>query len=200
MHHRKKVFTAILSLVLLLSWFLNGCAAENTQTQESNKPGPILDGPLNLGDKVPELTFTTTDGDTISVSEILEQKKLVVLNFWFENCSWCMTEFPVMEVAYQRYREDIEIIAVNPVDSSSDITAFEESRSYSFPMAGCSRDLALILGVGGYPTSVFIDREGIISLIHTGAILDTETFYRAFDSFTSDDYEQRIYHDISEIG
>ena len=66
-------------------------------------------------------------------------------------------------------------------------------------MAPCGRDLALAFGVSGYPTSVFIDREGRISLIHAGAITDSNVFYQVFEHYTGEDYVSKSYVSISEI-
>lgn len=193
---RKRVFAAVLLVALLLS----GCSGEKTDAVQGTAPEGMTSGSgFSLGSTMPELTVTTSDGQTLSTTQLLEEKELVVLNFWFANCQWCLREFPTMEVAYQQYRDNVEIIAVNPVDSAEEIGAFQQENSYSFPMAGCSRDLALAFGINGYPTSVFIDREGKICLIHAGAITDANTFYALFDHFTADDYQLETYLHISEI-
>ena len=93
----------------------------------------------------------------------------------------------------------MEILAVNPMDSGEQIRAFAADSGYSFPMASCSRDLALAFGIGGYPTSIFIDREGRISLIHAGAITDSNVFYQVFDHYTAEDYTSGTYLSITEI-
>ena len=196
----KRRMTA-LSLALLLIGCLTACGTSERNTAASTQSSTVapFDGSPELGDTMPELTFTTAEGETVSLSQLLGEKKLVVLNFWFANCTWCLREFPVMEVAYQRYQQDVEILAVNPVDSASDIRAFREEKAYSFPMAPCSRELALSFGVTGYPTSVFIDREGTICLIHTGAITDVSVFDRVFETFTADDYQQKLYKSVEEL-
>ena len=192
----KRVF----ALVLVLSLFLSGCSDVKTDVEPDTTSADLTAGTgFSLGNIMPELTVTTADGQILSTSQLLEKKELVVLNFWFANCPWCLKEFPVMEVAYQQYRENVEILAVNPVDSAEQIGAFYQENSYSFPMAGCSRDLALAFGINGYPTSVFIDREGKICLIHAGAITDTNTFYELFDHFTAEDYQSQTFLNIGEL-
>ena len=86
---------------------------------------------------MPELTVTTVGGETLTLSRLLEQKKLVVLNFWFADCIWCIREFPVMEASYQQYRDEAEILALNPYDSAETIDRFQQEHSLSFPMALC---------------------------------------------------------------
>lgn len=187
--------------LLLLLILLTGCAGEGDG--ELPNPTPESQSELltytGLGGVMPEMTVTTAHGETLKLSELLQEKKLVVLNFWFEDCPWCLKEFPVMELAYHRYQQDVEIIALNPVDSAQAVAAFQTKSSLSFPMAACPRSWAVEMGVGAYPTSVFIDRDGVVCLIHRGAITNTETFYTLFETFTADDYERKIYNDISEL-
>jgi peroxiredoxin len=190
-----RLFAAVTVLLLLA-----GCGRE-TLPEASQAPSlnQQLTGPLSLGDAMPDLTVTTAKGETLTLSELLQQKKVVVLNLWYADCIWCIREFPVMEVAYQRYREDVEILALNPFDSAADIAAFQQEHSLSFPMASCSRDLAMALGVNGYPTSVVVDRDGVICMIHPGAVTDVEVFNRLFDTFTADDYSRKLYRGMADL-
>lgn len=189
--------------MLVLTMLLTGCTGGDggyteaftlpaaTQSMDDVFPG--------LGGVMPEMTVTTTEGEELTLSELLKEKKLVVLNFWFADCIWCRKEFPVMELAYQRYQEDVEIIALNPVDPVNAIEVFRKDGALSFPMAECPRSWVVEMGVRSYPTSVFIDRDGVVCLIHAGAITDAEVFYDVFETFTADDYQRKIYRSIDEL-
>ena len=104
-----------------------------------------------------------------------------------------------MELAYQEYREDVEIVALNPSDGMEAIRAFQQKRSLSFPMAPCRASTAREAGVSAYPTSIFIDRDGVVCLIHVGAITQADDFRAVFEAFTGEDYSTRIYRNIREI-
>ena len=186
-----------LLLAILLLW---GCTPEEAPAEEptSSQDAQLSEG-VFLGGRMPELTVTTAQGETLVLSELLRQKKVVVLNFWFADCIWCIREFPVMEVAYQKYKQDVEILALNPYDSQAHIADFQEEHSLSFPMASCGRDLAVACGVTGYPTSVVIDRDGRICLIHSGAITESQVFDQLFETFTAEDYTPRVYHSIDDL-
>lgn len=186
----------ILAALLMLPLLLSGCGEKSVSEQTTL---PALNGPVSLGDKMPELSVTTTQGETLQLSQLLQEKKLVVLNFWFCDCIWCIREFPVMEVSYQRFREDMEILALNPYDSAADIDAFQKEHSLTMPMGSCSQELAYALGVNGYPTSVIIDREGTVCLIHPGAITDVAVFDKLFETFTAEDYTPKLYNSIEEL-
>ena len=188
-----RVVAALLAVLLLVA----GCGGAEKKPQSVSLPG--ISGPVYLGELMPDVSLGTDDGQVYKLSELLAEKKLVVLNFWYADCYWCVQEFPVMEVAYQRFRQDVEILAMNPYDSPEDVAAFQKEHSLSMPMGFCSREPVLALGVNSYPTSVFVDREGRICLIHSGAITDVAVFNQLFETFTAEDYTSRVYNSINEL-
>lgn len=202
----KKTILLLLCLSLVSALF-TGCHSTHAPTSTTSPTVTAAEDPTTtapeiptgtaLGDKIPDLTFTDSDGDPISLYSLLEEKQLVVLNFWFEDCPWCLREFPVMELTYQQYRENVEILALNPFDPQEAVSAFPEAHSLSFPMLSCPQELPYAFGVSGYPTSVFIDREGIISLIIPGAVTDSNVFHKLFQVYTAEDYTSTVYPDIN---
>ena len=69
---------------------------------------------LGLGDVMYDFTVTTPDGTKITLSKMLKEKKMALINFWYTGCSWCVTEFPFMEEAYQQYKDDVGTTTVCP--------------------------------------------------------------------------------------
>ena len=97
-----RLWSLILAMLLLC-----GCSAADTPNG-TNAPEPELgNGFPGLGGTMPEMTFDMGNGETLTLSALLEEKELVVLNFWFEDCPWCVKEFPVIELAYQQYKQDV---------------------------------------------------------------------------------------------
>lgn len=193
-----------LIILLLMAVLLAGCAAGNGTGETAPSPSAPTMGDLptsfkGLGEKMPEMTVNTADGRTLKLSELLKEKELVVLNFWFEDCPWCVKEFPVLELAYQNYREDVEILALNPTDGVDAVKAFRDKHSLSFPMVACPRSWATECGVSSYPTSIFIDRDGVVCLIHVGAITTAYAWEKIFDAFTGDNYQRRTYTGVEQI-
>lgn len=185
--------------LILVALLLSGCVAApgggTTTAPEEQTPS----GFPGLGGVMPDMTFQTADGRELTLYGLLEEKQLVVLNFWFEDCPWCLKEFPVMELAYQEYLQDVEIIALNPTDGMEAIQAFQQKRGLSFPMAPCRPSDAREAGVSAYPTSIFIDRDGVVCLIHVGAITKADDFRAVFAAFTGEDYTSRVYANIRQI-
>ena len=147
---------------------------------------------LGIGDVMYDFTVTDSNGEKFTLSEVLAEKKLVVLNFWYTTCSWCLEEFPVMDEVYGDYSDDVAIIALDPMDDAKAVEAFAKQYNYSFPMAACPSSWSNTFGITGYPTSVFIDRYGVICVVESGAMTSKRPFVSAFEHFTAEDYQQVI--------
>ena len=187
--------------LLLLTILLAGCGqtASDATIPSGGKEESLPTSFTGLGGKMPEITVNTADGQTLKLTELLKEKELVVLNFWFADCIWCQREFPVLEAAYQSRREDVEVLALNPADGAETVKAFREQYGLSIPMAACPRSWATESGVSSYPTSIFVDREGVVCLIHVGAITTSDAWGQLFDTFLGQDYQQKIYYSVKDI-
>lgn len=155
---------------------------------------------LKPGDVMHDFEVLLPSGDKFKLSDVLKEKDMVLINFWYTTCSWCIKEFPFMEEAYQMYKDDIEIIGLNHVDGSNDAVAgFQASNQLSFPMAACPAGWFNIFGTQGAPTSIVIDRYGVICHIEEGALTSLRPFTSLFDYFTGTDYKQRILNSLDDI-
>lgn len=153
-----------------------------------------------LGDLMMDFTIIDTDGNEHVLSELLKTKKAVVLNFWYLECDPCKMEFPFMQEAYEKYKDDLEILAMNPVNTDeAAIAAFKKELGLTFPMAKVDALWEQVMKLTAYPTTVVIDRFGNIVLIHKGSIDSADTFEQLFEYFTADDYEPKAIENIEDI-
>lgn len=153
----------------------------------------------HLGDLVMDFSVTAADGNVYTLSELLQEKKAVILNFWYLNCQPCLKEFPFLQEAYAEYSDRIEVLAMNPIDKVEDIAAFQKENGYTFPMAAVDQGWVDLMKLTAFPTTVCIDRYGNIMLIHTGSIDNAQTFKDVFNYFCADEYEQDIIKSITDI-
>lgn len=147
---------------------------------------------LKLGDVMYDFSYTLPDGTTKMLSEVLAEKDMVMLNFWFASCGPCATEFPYMEQAYQIYKDNAAVIALSYIDDNAAVGAYQSSMGLTFDMAACSPNWPGIFGFSNFPSTVIIDRYGVISLIEVGALTSLRPFTSIFEHFTGDDYEQKL--------
>ncbi len=91
----------------------------------------------------------------------------VLINFFTEWCPYCMEEMPDIKQAFDMYDPDsLEIILVHPWDGEdASNTASVVSR---FGLEGVTTiededfTLTALVGVPGYPTSIFVDPDGYL--------------------------------------
>ena len=166
-----------------------------------------------LGDVMRDFEVTDSDGNTQKLSELLKTKDMVLINFWYTTCSWCVKEFPYMNSVYERYKDQIEIVALNHYGSDTEeaVKAFKDqffenydadeatTGGLSFPMAKDYTNMGTAFGLEGYPTSIVVDRYGVICMIEAGGIVSETPFIAMFDHFTNDNYEQKLFSSLDEL-
>ena len=171
-----------------------------TITLQSGEMGDMDGLTYKLGDAMMNFTVTDSNGVEYSFNDLLQGKKAVVLNFFYNECQPCMSEFPYLQEAYEQYKDDIAVLAMNPVNTdSAAIAALQKQLGVTFPMVACDPKWESIMQLTAYPTTVFIDRYGNICLIHEGAAPDTKTFADAFSYFAAEDYEQKLIEAIGDL-
>lgn len=147
----------------------------------------------NMGDVMYNFRYTDYNGTTLVLSDLLKEKKAVVLNFWATWCSPCASEFPALNNAYNKYKNDIEVIAlsIDSSDTNEVINTYKTKMGLDFFMANDNLNLASSLGGrASVPTTVIIDRYGIIAFRHVGSIPSDLEWEARFREYTSDDYTQ----------
>lgn len=143
-----------------------------------------------VGQALPEFSFGTTDGGTVSVSELLQAKDVVVLNIFASWCPPCRAEFPEMERVYQDHADRMEIVAVSgdPDDTLEMIADYKAELGLSFPM-GLGTDIADYVQLEGYPTTLIVDKRGIIGYFQLGAFATEAQFRGLIDYYLSERYD-----------
>ena len=156
---------------------------------------------LKVGDVMYDFEVLLPSGEKYKLSEDLKDKDMVLINFFYTTCGPCVNEFPFMEEAYQMYKDQVGIIAVDsfPADTSESVGAFQQTMGLSFPMADCPETWFSIFGTQGYPTSIVVDRYGVICLIEVGGMTSIRPFTSIFDHFTGADYKQKLLTSVDDI-
>lgn len=149
-------------------------------------------GFYQIGDTMDDFTVTTSDGEELTLSKLLETKKAVVLNFWFSTCQPCAMEFPFLEEAYEEYKDQIEVIAVTPFDDAETVSNYKEEKGLTFPMGEDTAGLCDQFIFDGYPTTIVIDRFGTVCFLESGSQPSAYAFKTLFSAYTADDYTESL--------
>ncbi|MBI3962440.1 MAG: TlpA family protein disulfide reductase [Deinococcus sp.] len=91
--------------------------------------------------------------------------QVVVLVFWFFNCLPCRAEAPFFSMALERYgARGLQVVGVNRGDGEAQIQAFADLFHARYPLladpGNVVNDRYLVVG---FPTTIFIARDGVIA-------------------------------------
>ena len=142
------------------------------------------------GQAMPDFTAELTDGTTVTLSELLGAKEVVVLNIFATWCGPCQGEFPEMEAVYRQYQDRLEIVALSAYegDDMETLRLFKEQMGLTFPMGQAGPDIIGNVEIPGYPTTLVIDRNGRVAYYGVGAFVNGEAFEKVVTLLMGDDY------------
>jgi peroxiredoxin len=123
------------------------------------------------GEAAQEFTLPNLDGQAVSLSDY--GGSVVVLNFWASWCPPCKAEMPALQQAYDRHKDDgLVVLGINTtfMDDLPAAEDFAAGMELTFPILldedGQVSDVLYF--VRSLPTSVWIDREGIVRHVQFG--------------------------------
>ncbi|MGI6526669.1 MAG: redoxin domain-containing protein [Caldicoprobacterales bacterium] len=166
------------------------------QPGEEPTPEDILKGYSYSKVNLPIKDFELEDlqGNTVRLSDL--KGKIVFLNFWATWCPPCRNEMPHMQAFYEKYQDDMVVLAVNPnklenqgFDDSEKAEErareYVEEEGFTFPVL-LDRDDSVwdMYRQRGIPANYMIDREGTIRYLKPGAFLtlkEMEAFAAALE-------------------
>jgi thiol-disulfide isomerase/thioredoxin len=131
------------------------------------------------GDTVPNDKVTDLYGEPASFADFVG--KGLVVNFWATWCPPCRREMPLLEEVYNKYKSrNITVIGVSVDNSRDAIKNYVESVSVTYPIWEDSvirsnnlpggTSLSSMFGVVGFPTTFFIDANGVIQSSYVGEL------------------------------
>jgi thiol-disulfide isomerase/thioredoxin len=111
---------------------------------------------------LPDVTFTTLQGEKISMASL--KGKVVLVNFWATDCPGCIKEMPDLINTYNQYKaKGFEVIAVAmPYDPPAQVLNYTKQKSLPFPVMhdGLSEIVQAFGGVNLTPTTYLYDKQG----------------------------------------
>lgn len=124
-----------------------------------------------VGYIAPDFQLQNVKGESIALASL--RGKIVLINFWATWCGPCRSEMPSMEEIYRDFnRKDFEILAVSTdEDGSTSVKPFVQEYGFTFPVL-IDETLKIndLYGVTSIPTSLIVDRSGMITNRFFGAI------------------------------
>lgn len=149
-----------------------------SSTPQANTPNPLPSpttrtsiGPF-VSQQAPAFSLKTRTGDVVKLED--NRGKVVLLNFWASWCIPCKEEMPLIQAAYEKYRDrGLVVWGINmtDIDDRDEIDKFVQETGVTFPiLLDESGAVGTDYRVISIPTSFFIDRTGIIQHFQLGAM------------------------------
>ena len=137
---------------------------------------PIVQAELEsraLGERLelrpPDLSLRDRNGFEWALSDLTG--KVVVLNFWTLWCGHSRAELPRFGELLEQYEGDDEVAFLTVATAGSpraDVDAFLSENGYAFPVLFDDEGRNLDFEVSGYPTTFFLDPDGLIQFRREG--------------------------------
>jgi len=124
-----------------------------------------------LGKQAPDFTLNSVDGASISLQELREQHKVVVLQFWATWCFPCQIEALIYKQMLERFGGDgLVIVALHANEPSAEMIPEIRARlGMDYPVAVATDAIWTAYGEPPVlPTSVVIGRSGRVRAIDMG--------------------------------
>jgi len=164
----RNVIFVLCVVVVITGLFLMGkrvskprASADPAKQNVSGSPEPSGADPA-IGSMAPEFSLKSVpDGKTVTLSSL--RGKAVVVNFWAIWCGPCKIEMPWLVDLQKKYGDQgLQIVGITKDDSNeATIASFTKKMGVNYTIVvGNQQVLDLYGGVGGLPTSFFVNRSG----------------------------------------
>lgn len=186
-HHIR--WTSLIIFILCIGLVLGSSAcsstAANTTPELSPDEQPLTPAPdtrptpdllkapyAEVGKPAIDFALSDLDGNTVWLSDYLG--KVVIISFWATWCPPCQAEIPELVSLYPELQADnVVILAVNFREAPDTVSAFVEEEQMNFPVLLDSKGLlAYAYGVRALPTSLFVDRKGVLRYSYLGGLTE----------------------------
>ncbi|NNF43017.1 MAG: TlpA family protein disulfide reductase [Phycisphaerales bacterium] len=129
----------------------------------------------------PAPTFALPDLDGTPRDLAAERGRVVVLDFWYRACGWCVRAMPQIESLSARFAgRPVTVLGVNVDRVRDDARLVVDRLGLTYPSVQADGKLAAAYGVRSYPTLAVVDAEGVVRGVHVGYASTLEEDLAAF--------------------
>lgn len=116
-----------------------------------------------------DFTLPRYGGGEITLSSYHDEKP-VILDFWTTWCHNCRRDLPVQDALYEKYKEDVEVIAINMNEKRSVVDAYLAKNDFSLPIVYDDGSTTNDYYIQYTNTHVLVNKDGTIYDIFPGDI------------------------------
>lgn len=126
-----------------------------------------------VGAHAPEFTLESLGPQPVSLADL--HGKVVLLNFWATWCGPCRLEMPLFQDRHEQWSDRLTIVGVNFDEPKTAVQAFADELGLTFPLVlDPGGRVQNLYRVRGYPTSIFLDENGVVQIVHIGIMAESQ--------------------------
>ncbi len=154
-------------IILVLTMLINQAFCQPAEKPAFEK---AAESNLPAGSTAPDFSLVDSNGKLIHLKDY--KGKVVILDVWATWCVPCRAELPILDSLSQFYKDKgVLMLAVCSADSKSDFTTYIQNNkakfkcTFLFDEQGKSLregSFRSVYGINGFPTTMVIDKSGII--------------------------------------
>ncbi|GHN01376.1 hypothetical protein WSM22_28650 [Cytophagales bacterium WSM2-2] len=151
-----------------ISKFENGATVRTLVPMAPPRKTPFIpkSNPV-IGSPFPEFNLKRVDGKEVSFSSL--KGKLVVINFWYIGCKYCVEEIPILNKVVKHYQDNKDVIFLAlSSDDRFHLNKFLTNHEFLYQTLVLSRELNEDTGILLFPTHLIVDKKGIIKEVIVG--------------------------------
>jgi cytochrome c biogenesis protein CcmG, thiol:disulfide interchange protein DsbE len=127
--------------------------------------------PPTVGSKVEDFELQVLGGERRSLSSYAGTP--VVMNFWATWCPPCKEEMPLLDQLALAYADDLVVLGINYNEEERIVQQYITAEGIKFPiMLDFTGNVSTLYFVRNYPTTFFIDAEGVLRAQHLGLLTE----------------------------
>jgi len=123
---------------------------------------------LTIGEKAPDFTLKNMAGKNLNLVE--QRGNIILINFWASWCAPCRKEMPALQTLHEKYQDlGFSVWGVNVEQENQAGKKFLADLKLTFPIFFDAKNtLSATYQVAAMPTSVIVDRNGVVRFIFRG--------------------------------
>jgi peroxiredoxin len=129
---------------------------------------PLSTQAVGLREDAPDFTLKSLEGSNLRLEEYRGQ--VVLINFWASWCGPCRQEMPLLDRLHHRYEDTgFAVLGVNVEGEVAPAQGIVDKTNVTFPiLIDEGQKVSDMYNLQAMPTTVVVDRDGVVRYIHPG--------------------------------
>ena len=159
---------ALLAVVVAVVWLIAARGGAG------HAQGEVSSGAVEQGKPAPDFALQDVRGRSVHLSDFRGQA--VIVNFWASWCAPCRDEVPNLVTTYQQHKTDgLVVVGVDLQEDAATVRSFATEFGMKYPVLLDPHGQTIgPYRITGPPTSVLIDREGVVRGIVLGPMQEAD--------------------------